>query len=191
MHRLTLAVHYPTVSQNGLIGSNGGFSSTNCGKQRGLEPTSVLVCALQIEICGPLVILVVVQYCKVRGSGVEPAVQGVGLLGEMLAAAMRTNKGIGQKLCSLLFVPNVRAMLAKRLGYDVNGLIGANGLLALLAVEHGNGQTPMALTGDTPVGSISHHLLDAFSSPIGKPLNVLASLDRIILKRLHRAEPLR
>ena len=48
----------------------------------------------------------------------------------------------------------------------------------------------MTLTGDTPIGSLSNHLLHSVAAPFGKPLNSLTSCNRIVLERVNRAEPL-
>ena len=89
------------------------------------------------------------------GAGVEPAVQRVGLLLETLGlAAVGAGEAGGQDLGGLLGEPGVGAFGCKQLGDGVDALIGDDGLAAVLAVNNGDRQTPLALTGDTPVGTV-------------------------------------
>ena len=72
-----------------------------------------------------------------------------------------------------------------------DGLRRADGLAAVLAVEHGDRQTPAALTRNAPVGAVADHGNHAILAPRGQPLDVFARGDRLILEGLDRAEPLR
>ena len=63
-------------------------------------------------------------------------------------------------------------------------------LAALLAVEYRDRNTPVALTGNTPVGTLLYHLGHALFAPAGNPLDILDSLYSLILEVIHRAEPL-
>ena len=73
----------------------------------------------------------------------------------------------------------------------LNALGRADGFAAVLAVEHGDRQTPAALTGDAPVGTVADHGDHAILAPCGQPLHVVAGGNRLVLERFDRAEPLR
>ena len=190
VHCLAVAIYHPTVGQNSLVRSLRLAASTDGSQQRGLEPSAVLIRAFQIQIGRPNVFILILHHRKVRGAGVKPTVQSIGLLHEVNAAAMGAGKALGQKLCGTLFVPHVGAVLTKQSGNTGNGFVVENGLSAILAIEHGNGQTPMTLTGDTPIGTLAHHLLNAVSSPLGQPFNLFTSLYRLVFEGVYRAEPL-
>ena len=80
VHSLALAVHGPAVGDALLEGSPLA-QRAHGGEQGGLEPAAVLVQTLHIHVGGPE-ILVLLHGGEVGGAGVEPAVQGVLLLGE-------------------------------------------------------------------------------------------------------------
>ena len=100
----------------------------------------------------------------------EPAVQGIGLLGEAgFGTAVGAGEALRQDLLRLLGEPGVGAFGGEELGDGVDGLIGADGLAAVLAVEHGNGQAPLALAGDAPIVALSDHGLHPVNAPAGHP----------------------
>ena len=109
---------------------------------------------------------------------------------EGLAAALGAHKALGKQLSCALFVPYVGAVLTKQLSHTLNGLIVTDGLFAAIAIEYRNGQTPMALTGDAPIGTVTDHALDAVTAPLREPLHLIARLNGGILEGIHRAEPL-
>ena len=80
VHGLALAVHGPAVG-DALLEGRALAQGAHGGEQGGLEPAAVLVQTLHIHVGGPE-ILVLLHGGEVGGAGVEPAVQGVLLLGE-------------------------------------------------------------------------------------------------------------
>ena len=164
---------------------------THGGEQTGLEPAAVLIQTLQIHVRGPET-LILLHGGKVRGAGVEPAVERVLFLGEgALAPAVRAGKALGQDLGSVLFKPGVGALGGEEAGDGLDALVGADGLAAVRAVHHGDRQTPLALAGDAPVGALAHHALHAVDAPVGHPAHVVTGGTGVFLERLDRAEPLR
>ena len=87
VHGASLTVHRPAVGQNLLEGC-AVSQRANGGQKAGLEPAAVLVGALQIYVGRPQLGGVPHEGGIVGRAGVEPAVQGVGLLVEGLAAAV-------------------------------------------------------------------------------------------------------
>ena len=189
VHRLALAVNSPAVGQ-ALFVRGALAQRADRDEQRGLEPAAILVAALHIHICRPEA-LVALHGGVMGGAGVKPAVQSVGLFGEVLAAAVRAGKAFGQKLCGVHLEPRVAALLFKYICDRLNALVGADGLMAVLAVEHGDRKTPAALTGDAPVGALADHCTHPILAPRGQPADVLAGGDSFILEGIYRAEPLR
>ena len=104
---------------------------------------------------------------------------------------MRTNEALGKNFARFHVKPSVRALLCKEIGNRLYRFVVANGSLALVTVEYGNGKSPMALTRDTPIGSLSYHLHHTLSAPLRKPENILTGLGCRILEGVDRAEPLR
>ena len=188
-HLLALSVDDPAVSKDILIGSALSLCG-NSRKERGLEPASVLVCALEVEVCGPVVIVVSVKYDKVCGTAVEPAVQSIYFLGEVCSSAVGALEAFGNDLLCLMQIPCVGALGAEQLGNRLYCLVCADRLAALLTIEHGNGQTPTALTGNTPVGALTNHGYDSVFAPGGRPVYFFTCLDGLLLKGVNRAEPL-
>ena len=61
MHCLALAVNDPAVGENGSVGRTLSLC-TDGGEQGGLEPASVLVCALEVHIGRPFHVGVVFKH---------------------------------------------------------------------------------------------------------------------------------
>ena len=190
VHCTALAVNHPAVGQNLLEGS-ALIQCANRSQKAGLEPTTVLVSTFQIDIGRPQFGCPVHQGCKVSRAGVKPAVQRVGFLGEGLAATVGAGEAFGSKLHRFLFKPNIGTEFIKQSRDLCNRFGGGNGLAAVFAVEYGDGQTPAALTGNTPVGTLTDHAGHPVLAPGRIPLNIFNSLHSLILKGFHTAEPLR
>ena len=153
VHGPSLAVHGPAVGQDLAEGCT-LLQSAHSREQAGLEPAPVLVRPLQIHIRRPLSGVVMVQGGKVGGAGVKPAVQGVRLLLKVLSAAVGAGKAFRNQLHSLLLEPNVGAGFPEEPGDVGDGLLGADGLTAVLAIKHRDGHAPPPLPGDAPVGPL-------------------------------------
>ncbi len=161
------------------------------GQQGGLEPAAVLVEALEVHRGGPEA-LILLHRGEVRGAGVEPAVERVLLLGEAgVLAAVRAGEALGKNVGGVHLEPGVGAFLGKEPAYGLDGLVGADGLAAVSAVEHGNGQTPATLTADAPVGALPDHALHPVDAPAGHPAHVVAGGAGLVLEGVDGAEPLR
>ena len=189
VHCLALTVDRPAVGQ-ALAVRSALAERADGHEQRRLEPTAVLVAALDIHIRRPEA-LVALHGGNVGRAGVEPAVERVGLLREVLAAAVRAGEAFGQDVGRRAVEPGVAAFLFKELGHGVDALFIAHGLVAVVAVEHRDRQAPAALAGDAPVGALADHGGHALFAPGGKPAHVLARGDGLLLERIDGAEPLR
>ena len=123
-------------------------------------------------------------------AGVEPAVEGVGLLSEVDAAAVGADEAVGKEILGIQFEPCVGAALAEDGGHGGDGFFRADGLSAVLAVEHGDREPPVALAGDAPVSALADHGDDAVMAPVGKPRDAVAGADGLVAERLDGTEPL-
>ena len=189
VHGLALTVDRPAVGQ--ALAVRSALAERADGHEQGrLEPAAVLVAALDIHIRRPEA-LVALHGGDVGRAGVEPAVKGIGLLREVLAAAVRAGEALGQDVGRRAVEPGVAAFLFKELGHCLDALLGADGLVAVVAVEHRDRQAPAALTGDAPVGALADHGGHALLAPHGQPAHVLARGDSVLLEGVHGAEPLR
>ncbi len=187
MHCLAFSVNNPAVSEDLLIRSALSRRS-DCREQRRLEPASVLIRAFEIEVARPFYIF---YYRSVRRTGVKPAVERVRFFCKVSASAFGAYEVFGNEFFRAQVKPGVRALLAENLRYFLYRFVGANRLFAVGAVKYGYGKSPMALTGNTPVGSFLYHGNHSRCSPFGYPFNVVARLYRRVLERVNRAEPLR
>ena len=103
---------------------------------------------------------------------------------------MGTGEAGRQNVSGLHLVPGVRALLTKELGHGGDGVVVADGLAAVLTVEHGDGQTPAALAADAPVGPLPDHGLHPVNAPARDPPHVVAGGHGLLLEGVYRAEPL-
>src|SRR5699024_8767249 len=104
-----------------------------------------LVRALHIQVgrvaqLGPLA-----QHGAPGGTGVEPDVHDVGVLGPLGAAAVLAHLAGGDDLPGLVLVPGVRALAAEQVADRLDGGVGDVVLAALFAVERRDGHAPGAL----------------------------------------------
>ena len=190
VHGLTLAVDRPAVG-DALLKGRALAEGADSGQQRRLEPAAVLIETLEVHRGGPEA-LILLHGREVRGTGVEPAVKRVLFFGKAgVLAAVRAGEALGQDVGGIHIEPGVGALFGKEVRDGLDGLVGADGLAAVLAVEHGDGQAPAALTGDAPVGALADHALHAVDAPARDPAHVVARGAGLILKRVDRAEPLR
>ena len=190
VHGLALAVHGPAVGQALLEGSTPA-QSAHGHQQRGLEPAAILVKTLHIHGGGPEA-LIALHGGKVGGTGVEPAVQSVRFLLETGAcSAVGAGEALGQDVLGGHIEPGVGAFLFKEGGHGLDALRSADGLAAVLAVEHGDGQTPPALAADAPVGALEDHGAHTVLAPGGDPADIVAGGNGLVLEGIHGAEPLR
>ena len=104
VHYLALAVNYPAVGADCLIGCFSGGSYG--GQQRTLEPASVLVAALKVEVSRPAKLRTLLQNRSVGAAGIEPNIENIHFLAELIAAAFALNVG-GYELGRILAVPCV------------------------------------------------------------------------------------
>ena len=62
--------------------------------------------------------------------------------------------------------------------------------IALFTIENRNRHPPCALTADTPVRTVFHHVVYAIATGFGDPLNAVYGLQRILSKTIDGSKPL-
>ena len=105
VHGLALAVDGPAVG-DALFKGSALAQRADRGQQRRLEPAAVLVETLKIDGRGPEA-LIFLHGGEMRRAGVEPAVERIGLLFKVLAAAVRAGEAFGHELVRFLLKPDV------------------------------------------------------------------------------------
>ena len=189
MHLSSFAVDGPAVGQAFLIRST-HTQRADRNQQRRLEPAAVLVAAFNVHGGRPEA-LIALHGGKMGGAGIKPAVQSIGFLGKVSAAAVRADKAFGQKVRGVFFKPGVAAFLFEDLRHGFDALFGADGLFAIVAVEHRDRQAPAALARNAPVAALADHGAHTLLAPCGKPAHILACGNGLLFEGVDRAEPLR
>ena len=161
-----------------------GAQTHGCQKA-GLEPSPVLIRALQIDVCRPVGRVVMVQGGIVGRAGIKPAVQGIRLLLKGLTAAVRTRQTVRNQLHGLPLKPNVGAEFTEELRNVIHRLARADRFSAMLAVKYGNRHPPAALPGNTPIRPLPKHRHHPVFAPSREPLHLITSGNRPVFKRLH------
>ena len=119
-----------------------------------------------------------------RYTAVEPNVHDIVFLSELTAAALALHACRDEFGC-ILSPPCVASLLAEQFSDSTDGIIVADRLAAVLAVNNRYRNAPCSLTGDTPVASVTDHALDTVLAPLGYPLNALDSLDSLVLEAVY------
>ena len=137
----------------------------------------MLVATLGVEVGGDVLggameLGVLVEDGVPAGAGLEPDVEDVHLLAEVvLCAAAGAGGAGGEQIGGGAGVPRVGALLGKQVrNRPVDGGL-VERRVAALAEEDGDGDAPDALAGDAPVGAGADHVRDAVLAPGGVPVD--------------------
>ncbi len=127
----------------------------------------MLVGTLQVHVGreDEALVATMLQHRGVRDAGFPPHVEDVLFGHQFRAAALLAVRGVRKIFRRLLREPCVGAFLVEQVDDRVEGFLGRHGLAALLALEHGDGHAPAALTRDAPVRTVGHHGSDAVDGP--------------------------
>ena len=141
--------------------------SADTGEQRRLKPAAVLIRALQVQIGRPTETLPLPQYALVGDAGVKPDIERIRHFFIMNGVVTKQLGWVQLKpgIDTLALHPH-RHLLHQRLRVGVN-------LASRVMYKQGNGDAPGALPGNTPVGPLRQHAVDARPAPVGYPLHVL------------------
>src|SRR5664280_718828 len=157
-------------------------------EERRLEPTTVLVVRLEVEVRGPGHSREppVVAHGKVRRARVEPDVEDVALLLPRRAAALGAHEAGGRKVGDRTRVPRVRALGGEPLldageegarrpavravrPHRLARLVGAD--------EHRDRRAPAALPRHAPLEPVLDHPADAGLPPLRQPRHLVDFLE--------------
>ena len=125
----------------------------------------MLIAPLEIHVRRPAEVVVAVEHGGVGRPRVEPHVENVLLLLELLPATVGAGEARWEQISRLPLVPDVRAFLFGQRGDVVCQLGGEHGVAASHADERGNRHAPEALARDAPVRTVLDHSVDALATP--------------------------
>ena len=190
-HLTTLAVEGEALRDDRLVRSVA--VGAHRGEQRALEPTAVLVRALEVDVRRVLQLGTVLADGLPRHAGVPPHVKDVLISLEVMAAALGADAGLAQIALRSVGEPGVGALLVEELDDGVERGVVHDLLAAVGAGVAGDRHTPVALTADAPVGTLLDHGANAVGGVGRIPLDVLADLFASLLAQaglVHRDKPL-
>ena len=163
-------------------------------EQRGLEPSAVLVRALEIEVGRPAELRAHREHRGVAAAGVEPHVEDVRFLAEALARASWAARAGGQEGRRVAHVPLVRARTVPHdPGHVLHQRLVEQELIAPGAVEGHDRHAPHALARDHPLRAVRDHVVDALLAPCWYPTHNMADRVEGLLPEaapIQRDEPL-
>ena len=163
------------------------------GEQRALEPTAVLVGALEVHVRRILQLGTILADGLPGHAGIPPHVEDILIGLEVMAAALGADAGLAQVALGSVGEPGVGALLVEELDDGVERGVVHDLLAAVGAGVAGDRHAPVALTADAPVGTLLDHGADAVGGMSRVPLDVLANLLASLLAQtglVHRDKPL-
>ena len=190
-HLAALAIEREALRDDRLVRSMA--VGTHRGEQRALEPTAVLVGALEVHIRRILQLGTVLADGLPGDAGIPPHVEDVLIGLEVMAAALGADAGLAQVALGSVGEPGVGALLVEELDDGVERSVVHDLLAAVGTGVAGDRHAPVALTADAPVGTLLNHGADAVGGVSRIPLDVLANLLASLLAQtslVHRDKPL-
>ncbi len=188
-HFFAFSVNCPAVCNDFLERCTA--AACNRCKQGRLEPASVLIRTLKINICRHLKIIPVFAYCGMGWTRIKPYIHNIGFFIKALCfAAVGAFEALRQEIFGIMRKPCVRTFFAEDFGNLHHNIIINNFFSACLAVNHRNRNAPFSLAGNAPVGTLSYHGLQSVLTPFGEPSYILGCLYCGFLEIINRAEPL-
>ena len=190
-HLTALAVEREALRDDRLVRSVA--VGAHRGEQRALEPTAVLVGALEVHVRRVLQLGTVLADGLPGDAGVPPHVEDVLIGLEVMAAALGADAGLAQVALGSVGEPGVGALLVEELDDGVERGVVHDLLAAVGAGVAGDRHAPVALAADAPVGTLLDHGTNAVGGMGRIPLDVLADLFASLLAQtglVHRDKPL-
>ena len=190
-HGTPLLVQSPAMGYRTFVRRS--LSQRNADKKRTLKPAAVLVSPLDVQVGRPGKVRPATQSREMAAPRVKPDVEDVELLAKLFPAALGAHGVRRKQVFSGAGVPGVRALSFEDGGHVIDHVLLEQDRITGVAVEGHNGNPPVALPGNTPVGTVLDHIGDPFLPPCGNPAN---SLDRVqdalsVAVGVERNEPLR
>ena len=147
----------------------------NEGEETGLEPSSVLVGALQVDVCGISAVTVRKVDLGPAGAAVEPHVHGIG------SASVAGPRGVSQSwwdprlVAGVVCPPCVNATLFDDIHDVGHAVLREQSIAGTAVVERRDRDTPGALTRDTPFAAVLDEVLQSLSSGSRHEVDILES----------------
>ncbi len=155
-------------------------------QQRRLEPATVLVGALEVQIGRPLQTRRLVQHRFMGHARIEPNIQGISDFAIFVSF-------ITKQLFCVQIEPRLDATFFDTLGNFFHQLKSARVQFVIVTTDkHRNRVPPSTLTRDTPVRASLDHAFDAALAPVWNPTHLLNLLERFRPQTLlvHADKPL-
>ena len=190
-HLAALAVEREALRDDRLVGSMA--VGAHRGEQRALEPTAMLVGALEVHVRRVLKLGAILADGLPGHAGVPPHIKDVLIGLEVMAAALGANASLAQVALRSVGEPGIGTLLVEELDDGVERGVVHDLLATVGASVAGDRHTPVALAADAPVGALLDHGADAVGGVGRIPLDVLADLLASLLAQaglVHRDEPL-
>ena len=124
------------------------------------------------------------------GAGVKPNVHDILLFIKGGGAALFALGARREDILRVQLIPGVASLFPEQPGNRQHSLLIDQRLAAFLAEENRDRNPPFSLTGNAPVSPVPDHGCNPILAPGGNPLDILDRFYRVLLKVLHRAEPL-
>ena len=152
----------------------------------------MLVAALEIEVSRKFASLFAVQDVCPAYAAVEPYIEDVVLLADVVSSAFRALEALGKELGSRFFLPYLDPVDGNFVG-DFVGDLCVNDLFAAVVAGKGDDRNaPVPLPRDAPVRSLFEHRRDPLPAPLRHKFD-LRDLVKALLTEpcvVHRDEPL-
>ena len=145
-----------------------------CQKGR-LEPATMLVAAFKVQVSRPGKTGEMVEDSAMGRPGVKPNIHDVRFLTEVGTAAFGALRTFRQQFFCRMGPPSVAAFLFEDGSQMTDCIRGDERFSAVFTVEDRNRHAPDALTGNTPVMTVTDHIVDTGFTPARDPLDIIAS----------------
>src|SRR5215813_2899115 len=146
----------------------------------------MLIRSLEVHVGRPAQLGPRLQDGGMAASRVEPYVEDVRLLPELLPTTLGTARARRQEVAGRARIPLVGApTIAHDRGHVLDQTLLDEDRLASVAVERDDGHAPHTLTRDGPVGTMGDHVEDAVTAPGGDPCDlILDGVERALAESL-------
>ncbi|MNR09803.1 hypothetical protein D3C85_1260230 [compost metagenome] len=149
-----------------------------------------MVRTFQIEIRRPLKLWAGLKHSNMTGTGIKPYVHDVCFFTELAMATFGTCCTMWKQIFFFLGKPSLGTFLLKQLGNMLDCLLVHKRLITAAAIENRDRNAPCALSGNTPVSTISDHVVKTNFAPFWCPFHLLDFIQHLLSELIDRREPL-
>ena len=124
------------------------------------------------------------------GAGVKPNIHNIRFFTEMGSAAFWANQTFRNQFLYIFGKPNIRAMFSNQLLHPFNSGIIDNRFITFGTIENRDWHTPGSLSGNTPVATISNHVINSIMPPGWEEFNFINFIQCFLTEPVYRSKPL-